>query len=430
MQLLRAFFFGLATAFLGLVAGSVVSFMLSQSLLLSIMAGVALFLIALWPVSETVIDAVRPVRSAFTFLLLRLAYSSLVIVLVYYVGLGAEGAFLSVVVARLAGVVLAFYWASKVISASIYRLELSIVRSLWLEWFRAAYSVLPQVISPLISSLDVFVVYHAAGHKAVAGFFAVIGLFFLASELFLQVFRYLHSYILSTGDYKSALNVLELSVLLVTPLLMYASLYPRYYVYLINPGYAWAIVVAPLAAYSSLVSILGDGLYQVLQGLVRSRGVGGARRLALVNVMVLLSSIVYIIVLSAGLVIVGGAERNIVAAWGVALVASSLLRIVAFSKILSTWVSEAKSSIGGNIIVSTNLRALVFYPLLSLTIAALVPPLGPPHARFWVTLKEVLPSVLLHYILCSLAFLAFNKRARKTARIILNKLPHSISPAS
>ncbi|HID40679.1 MAG TPA: hypothetical protein EYP33_00795 [Pyrodictium sp.] len=276
----------------------------------------------------------------------------------------------------------------------------------------------PLSLASLVYSADVAVAYLLHGPGLVAAFFAVTSLFSVASEVFLYGFRYLHSFVLSTGRHASAVRAVRLAAFVAAPLLVYAAVYPGYYIHVVNPSYLWAAGAAPLAAYASLATLVGNGLGQVVYGLVRERGIAAAGRLAKISSLYLLPSVVYISVEYLGLVYSRGADRDAILAWGTAFLAMSAARLLV-PVLAMRWLLPGR--LGG--VVRDVLACMVLYPAAAVLAALAFPPAGPPQPRFWDTLGVLAQPVLKTYALYTLLVLTADRSVRESATRIAKNIP-------
>jgi len=403
-------------SFLTAVAGGLVGFLvawrLAGSVVVALLAGAALAATLAWPIASVIIDAVRPVRSAFAMFLVRLLYSAGVVLSVYFLGLGLRGAFLAVFVAFTIGVLAVLWWVSCCVELSWP--GVGRVKQVLVEWLRGAYSMVPSSLSSVVYSSDVAVAYAFYGSRLVAAFFAVTSLFSVIHEVFFYGFRYLHSFVLSTGDYASALGAVRFAAFAAAPLLVYAAVYPAYYVHVVNPSYLWAVGAAPLAAYAGLLFLVGNGLGQVVYGLVREHGVAAAGRLARVNmVLYLVPSLVYVVVEYLGFACSGSVSGAVVG-WAAAFLAMSVVRLLAAVLVMARVLPGRLSGVVRDILVST-----VFYPAVALLVSLFARPAGPPQPRFWSTLRVLVGPVVEAYMMYVLAVVLVDGFVRESlARIV------------
>lgn len=411
---------GLLVSLLTAVAGGLAGFLVARGLVgdtgAALLAGAALAATLVWPMVGIIIDAVRPVRSALASLLVRLLYSVGVVLLVYLWGLGLWGAFLAVLVAYSTGVLAALRWVSCCVRLSWP--GLGGVRRIAAEWMRGAYSMAPVSLASLVYSADVAVAYALYGSRLVAAFFAVTSLFSVASEVFLQSFQYLHSFVLSTGDYASAVRAVRLAAFAAAPLLAYAAVYPGYYIHVVNPSYLWAEGAAPLAAYASLVLLVGGGLGQVVYGLIREQGIAAAGRLARINALYLLPPVVYVAVEYLGLVYSRGVDRDAILAWGAAFLAMSIARLLVPVLVMGRLLPGRLGGVARDV-----LACMVFYPAAAVLAALAFPPAGPPQPRFWDALRVLVWPVLEAYTLYALLVLAVDGFVRGSLARIARSIP-------
>lgn len=405
----------LATSALGFAAGAAAAWMLVGGGIAALLAGAALAALALWPMAATVVDAVRPVRSAAAVLLVRLLYSLGVVALVYLLGAGLPGALLAVAVAYASGSLAALRWArGRGLAWPGPARALGLLR----EWLRASYSTAPGALAQLLYGLDVVLGYRLWGPGAVAGFFAATSLFLVAGEAFLWGFRYLHSYVLTTGDAGSALNAVRLAVWAAAPLLVYAALHPLHYVYLLNPGYSWAAGAVPLAAAAGLLLVAGDGLSQLALGLIRGSAGEAAADVARLNTRYLLAPAVYLAAEALGLALAGG-RAAAVAAWAAALLAMASARLLVPAVEAYRRLPPGER---GRLLAGLA-RMLVLYPALAALASLPAAPPGPPAPRFWSELRLLAAPLAEAYTLYTALSIAVDGLVRATLRRALARLP-------
>ncbi|ABM81188.1 hypothetical protein Hbut_1363 [Hyperthermus butylicus DSM 5456] len=330
-----------------------------------------------WAGLRLAVDAVRPLRAALLVLIQRLFYGATVILFVYMVGLGVGGAFTAATLSYTGVVVLGLFWLRGREALAWPGLRRAV--GIAVEWLRKAYVTAMINIARLVQTLDVVVVYAYSDAATVAAFFAITNIFMLITEAVRASFIYLQGFVLSTQDYRSAVNAARLAALLASPLLVYAAMHPLHLVYLLNPVYYWAAPAAPLAAASSLVFMVGIGVLNLLAGLVREEP-GAERRLARLYSSMLVAALTYLGVLALGLALTDTRQGN-VTAWAVALLAHSIT-------LLALVLAKAPSSIR-HALAKPLAWSLLVYPGLAVPAALAFHPREPPSPRFWQTLQSL-----------------------------------------
>ena len=400
----------LPTALLGFVT----ALKLTSSLLLAFAASVALILIVVWPIASLIIDAVRPLRSALLVLLVRVAYGGLVVITVYFMHLGLTGAFAAITVAYTAGILLAARWTQEI----VYWRPRSIrqVFRLIREWLRKAYSMLPISVSMLLAPLDVAVGYAAYGAGLVAGFFAITNPFSIVSEILGKSFQYFHSYILATGETGAAVRATRLALFIAAPLIVYAAMYPKYYIYIINPVYSWASRAAPLAAYTGLLMVATTSLVYIAYGLINEGGPAEARKLAYVNVgYYLLPQVAYLALLGFLLLLLhpSGLEVALIA-WEASFFAAAVTRFFAMLLVVS------KQSTRG--FINDVVIGLIMYPLLAAFVSLLAAPSAPPTRSIIHDVLLLAPRIIEVYAVYTSVLLVVDGFVRDVALRVLRRL--------
>ena len=376
----------------------------------AVVAALASAAMVLWAGLRLIVDAARPLRVAVLVLVHRLLYSALVILLVYFMGLGVGGAFAAPLASYMVVLVLGLLWLKD--RGVLLWPGLRRVAEIALEWMRRAYVTAISNAAAFIQALDVVVVYALSNAGVVAAFFAITNILMLVTEAAGSSFTYLHGFVLSTRDYGSAANAVRITALLASPLLAYAAVYPLYLVYLLNPVYSWAVSAAPLAAAASLIFMVDVGLLNLLAGLVGD-GDGSGRKLARLYSTMLASSVIYLVLLALGLT-ASDSQQGDVTAWAAAFLARSIALLLLLSVYTPPSISSA--------LFRPLVWSLLGYPVLAVLAALVFPPRGAPSPRFWETFWAVAPPAAGAVLLYAALVLLVDGWARGLAWAALERL--------
>ena len=282
---------GLVAAASGLVAASLLGLGPGESLAAMLSVG----LYASWLTIRPVLDARRPVRAAAAVLARRLVYGSLVVLLVYFAGLGVLGAFVAAAASLVAAIALAARWLREAgLRVAVTMRGLRRAAS----WLRRGYATAPGTLASVAEEADVAIAYPSAGSAAVAGFFAANMLVSLTVDVLNQAAAYLHSFTLSTGDVSSAARVVRLYLLLSAPVMGYALLHPAAVMGLVAPRYAWASTAVALLAPALPLLAAAAAAGSIAGGAVR-RGSGEERGILRISTYQAAASLLYLALVAA-----------------------------------------------------------------------------------------------------------------------------------
>ncbi|BES82379.1 hypothetical protein [Pyrodictium abyssi] len=401
---------GLITA----IIGNIVATSLGAYPLTAILAGFAASLAVAWTGIRWIIDAVQPVRVAVAVLVQRILYSILIVVLIYHMRLGVDGAFVAMLISYLSAIILVLFWLR---SRGIVEWPgLRYVANILTEWLRKIYVTALSSIATIIQALDVAIVYAFSNVDVVAAFFAIMNIFLLITEAAWSGFTYLHGFVLSTNDYESAINVIRITTLLASPFVIYIAIYPLHLVYLLNPKYSWASIIAPITAISSLALIANGGLQNLLAGLIRDTR-GSERKLARLYSIDVFASMIYLILLTIGLWLSDTRQADIIS-WALAYLGYSVIFLFFLLIYMRNYV---KNKFLYSSLVSSLVWGLFLYPGIAILTALMFPPLNAPLPRFWDTVEAITPSIIAAALTYSGLVLLIDKWARELFRTVLKK---------
>jgi hypothetical protein len=368
-----------------------------------IIAGVSLALQAFYYTVRTIVDAARPLRMGFLELIYRISYASLIFVLIYLISASLLYAFIGTAISFLLSSILAIYW----LKDKIHSDKIVNTKKILKEWTLGSHATVLGVVFGLIPSFDVMIAYPLVGDLVVAAFFVVSSISTLLRDSTNVGLRYLHSYVLRTGDLRTALRNMELSLAIVIPFLMYGVIYPKYVVYVYNPIYSWASIAISVFLIIAIIEILNNGIGQIASGSIKDRGVKAAKGFAKMNILGLIPSLFYI----------GSLALIFVLFKGISLTYLILLwAIVYLIRYAISAIVNAKFFLPSNVIktiIKEMIPRIILYSLISLAISYFLKPLGAPSPRLLTDIKYIAIPGLIEVALFYLVVIGIDKGVRR-----------------
>ena len=405
-------FFSLFQASISFIVGLTLLFLYTRvSLLLIVIASLSLSLQAFFRSTRVVVDAARPLKMALLELFYRSFYAFFVFIFVYLISSSLFYAFIATIVSYLLSSSLALFWLKDKISKDRPRNVGRII----MEWIYGSQATTIGVIIGLIPTLDAMVAYPLIGSLIVAAFFIVSSSSTLIKESTNVGLRYLHSYVLRTGDVRTAYKNIEVSLIIVLPFIVYGVMYPKYVIYIYNPIYAWATRALSIFLISAIVEILNNGISQIAMGWVRERGAEATKKFTKMNVFSAVSPLFYISLLFLFFSFFKFLSlSSLLLIWSIIY----LLRFVISSIINAVYFLPKEAR---KYIINELVPKIIVYFLLSLAISYFLRPIGPPSARLLIDAKVlILPSLAEATIFYGVV-LAINKSIRNNLISLIKK---------
>ncbi len=362
-------------------AGLLVAYYLHVSMYIALLSGLAVSAFIAYVMMRQVLNALRPVRYAFLAIIYRLLYTSLVVLLVYFIGYGVVGALWSIVVAGAVASFLGYTWGRRAKPPA----------SRWIgivgEWIRHSFVFLPSTIAQILASLDALIAYHFWGSGVVAAFFATLMVFSLIRESITAGTSYVATYLLQGGKEERSLQGLVALLALTTPLLVFVASYPTHILYLVNPRYAWAKPVIMFHAIYTLIAMFEAYIASIASGSIKGRARESAGKLLRLTSIALITRVTYFVLITVLAATIAAGPSALIA-WSVSLATVSLLSIIGYVELtprLSYTMFKRHTAL------------LIVYTALSYLVARLVR-LPPPAQRFFVEVK-LLAFPFIEYVI-------------------------------
>ncbi len=361
-------------------SGLLIAYYLHVSMYIALLSGLAVSAFIAYVMIRQVLNALRPVRYAFLAIIYRLLYTSLIVLLVYFIGYGVAGALWSIVAAGAVASFLGYTWGKRAKPpASRWT---GIVR----EWIRHSFVFLPSTIAQILASLDALIAYHFWGSRIVAAFFATLMIFSLIRESISAGASYVATYLLQGGEEEKSLQGLVALLALTIPLLVFVASYPTHILYLINPHYAWAKPVIAFHAIYTLIAMFETYIASIASGSIKGRARESAGKLLRLTSLALITRVTYFVLITVlAATITAGSSALI--AWSVSLATMSLLSIIGYIELTP---SLSYTTFKRHIIL------LTIYTILSCLVARLVR-LPPPAQHFFAEAK-ILALPFIEYV--------------------------------
>ncbi len=393
----------------GVIAGALV-YGLTHSTAAAALAFTAMLAYSLWQIYWFMLDSLRPVRVGVVRLITRLSYGALVLALVYYLGRGLIGALASLTLGYLLG--LALILASlrgRLVRASSIRSAIETMRHIWGGRVRAS---LYRFLRLLLKSLDVMLAIPLAGSLVVAAFFAMNVIGGIIYESFLAAMSFLQSAGLRGAEKSQSYRALRLSLLIVTPLLTYASIYHVHIAYLINPKYAWASPLILIVSAAVLLDVTAAGIKNILLGEIRGLPLlEEARVIGSFYKRIMLPSPIYLGVLLTLLLATRGNPYHAAIAW-----ALSLLAYMVLDTLLTITFRSPYNTVSPRECVSEVYKPFTLYLAAAIVASLLSPPSQPPSPHFISEVLILLRPGLQALALYAAIILVVSGEARQTLR--------------
>ncbi len=386
-------------------SGLLVAYYLRVSMYIALLSGLAVSAFIAYVMMRQVLNALRPVRYAFLAIIYRLLYTSLIVLLVYFIGYGVAGALWSIVAAGAVASFLGYTWGKRAKPpASRWT---GIVR----EWIRHSFVFLPSTIAQILASLDALIAYHFWGSRIVAAFFATLMIFSLIRESISAGASYVATYLLQGGEEEKSLQGLVALLALTIPLLVFVASYPTHILYLINPRYAWAKPVIAFHAIYTLIAMFETYIASIASGSIKGRARESAGKLLRLTSLALITRVTYFVLITVlAATITAGSSALI--AWSVSLAAMSLLSIIGYIELTP---SLSYTTFKRHIIL------LTIYTILSCLVARLVR-LPPPAQHFFAEAKILALPFIEYVVITYIIIVLVTPELRQMLKHILKNI--------
>ena len=179
--------------------------------------------------------------------------------LVFFLGLGLDGAILAVFTAHLANIVVQIRYARPRLAVP---LDVAYLRG----WIRQSWIPLYSRIPGVLSTLDIILYTVIAGSVLGAAYFAAALVVAKMVSRASQVSQALYPKLLAEGSRDHIAENFALVMYFAIPLLVLAVLFSRHAMFLLNPEYAVAWVAGVLLALGMFLHVIMNFIRQVLKG--------------------------------------------------------------------------------------------------------------------------------------------------------------------
>lgn len=359
-------FLSLLSGILGILLGFSLEYLEAKvGLEVALLAGTALMLQSFMGGITTMLDATRPVRLALLTLVYRLLYSALIMVALYAAFPSLGHVFIATSLSLAISIALGLEWLHQVVGSD---------SSPWptlAEWARTSRPLLIAYVVGFVASLDATIAYPLVGSAVVAAFFVAAAVATLVRESANTGLRYLHAYVLSTGNVAAALRSIFIVASLATPLFVYAAVHPLYIIYVFNYKYGWASWALTVFMITAIIEVLNGGLSNLVMGSIGEVGEGSVSKFERLNIVTSIPSLVYIIALAGAFIMLKGLQLQlIILAWS----AVYMVRFALSVGIYYYWFLPGNAKGEFN----RRLAKLALSALLAIALSLLFSPLVPP----------------------------------------------------
>lgn len=405
--ILVSLFAGAFSAIVGLIS----ALWLQLGTLESLLASAALGVFLLHQGLLNIINAARPLRHPLVIFTYRLLYSIGVVVLVYFIHKGLEGALASLVIAAMVAASLSALWLKEKVSAKPLPLREYI--ALIIEWIRGSSASVAPTIGLLIASLDAMVAYTLSDENVVAAYFVARIPFSLMIDAFSVASMYLAGFLLGGGSVHEAILSIRLTLLMVAFVSGFVAANPGPITYVLNPSYYWAANAMAIMAVAAYFDVLSRGLLNILTGTVKGRVAESVTELRALGARVILANTLYIILEAIALTLAETPVLRVtvwIASYMVSTILLTILLILRAPKSLRSTLKE-------------NLHAILLYPFIAFA-SSLLFGVDAYHTRFWAQVRALLPSLsasLIFYVIILMLLDPFFRRIlRRGVRLAMD----------
>lgn len=260
--------------------------------------------------------------------------------LVYILGLGLDGAIFTVFVAHLAEISVLLHYAWPKI---IIRLNFCYLRG----WIRQFWIPLYGKLSGVVLNLDI--VFYTIITESVVGaayYAAALVIAKIVSRVSV-ISQALYPKLLAEGSHDHITENLTYLMYFAIPMLIFGSLFSKYVLFLLNPGYAAAWIIGVLLTLNAFLHVIIGFLQQVLTGTdavdVDERPHSSAllnSKLFLVNTIANVHHALYLIILIITLFIFSNlSDLDLVTAWSLVVLLVSVPFVFYYARCVQKYAS-------------------------------------------------------------------------------------------
>ncbi len=395
-----------------LIVGSILIFVYAKpSTLLLIIATLSIGFQSFYYTIRTAIDAVRPVRLSLLELIYRSSYSILIFIVLYIISNSLTLAFLSTLASFILSSTIGIIWLKDRISKD----DSKKVKKTLKEWFLGSHATAVSVAFGLLPSLDAIIAYPLIGSLIVAAFFIVSSVSTLLRDSTNVGLRYLHSYVLRTSDFRTALRNLEISLALVIPFLTYGMMYPVYVVYIYNPIYSWASFAVSIFLITAIIEIINNGISQIASGNIKESGIKAANKFTKMNLLGVLPSLIYLALITLIFFIFREMPiQFILIIWSTVYLIRYLL-----SALITSHFFIPKNV--NKSFITQLMPKIILYISISLTLSYFIKPIGPPSNRLLIDIKNLAIPGIIEAIIFYGILIALDKGIRRNLNLFIKR---------
>ncbi len=336
--------------------------------------------------------------------------------LVFFLGLGLDGAILAVFAAYLVDIAIQMRYARPKLAVL---LDFSYLRGWIRQSWIPLYGRMPQVLSNLDVIIYVIMVGSVVGVAYYAAAAAVAGIVGRAGH----ISQALYPKLLAEGSRNHISENFTWVMYFAIPLLVVAVLFSRHAMFLLNPEYAGAWIAAVLLALNSLVHVLIGFFRKVLTGtdtvdadeMPRASALLHSR-LFLVGTISNVHRVLYLAALAVSLHVFSGmSDLDLVAVWSSIFLAVSVPFVVCYGLLVRR---HAPFRVPFTAILRHLAGGAGIVAIFMLTNEHIV--------RFETSIYSYVPGLLLELALCCVAYLgityAIDYKTRKLFRLVLSEI--------
>ncbi len=397
----------LVAALLGFSIGFFFTLSKGFSLMIAILAGLALLSFESFRPINTSIDALRPVRFGLLQLIYRALYSTLIFLLVYVMAEKIVGAFVSVIIAFLATSAIGFLWLRDFLPPPGNPFHIL------KEWVKGSYLTLVSTLSTLVMSFDVIVAYKFLGSLGVAAFFASFVFFSYLREPLLHGLRYLQGYLLSGGAPERTLRSLKATIIFLSPILVYFMFNSEHIIYLLNPKYVFASKAIIVLAIDTYIFVLFASISNIYAGLIKGNAEETARKLIKLELILFAFSLFYIFFIFLTLSRTKLVEKGVMF-WAFSKLILDMLYLATY--IITFPDSKLKNSIAREVFYNS------IYFVGALPLGYVIRAHGTPSPHFFRELFIILPSFSILLTIYYVSIILISKEIRRSLKSLIGDI--------
>ena len=388
-----------------LALGFTVSQLLGLQGLAMLLAALLLALNPLQVATQALLSSLKPVKYSITILLHRITYSLTVIVLVYMISRGLEGAFVAALLATTLATLIGYRWVKEQLKDD------KNCGKILGEWARAIHTPALAHAASLIASLDAIIAYTFWGTETVAAYFAISIPSALAVEVMSAGISYLSAYTLASRDVVTAYRVVKILMTITIPLLAYIAAHTWWATLLVNPTYNWASTPMTIITLARIIDVLNAGLGTIYSG-IQKGGTSTSKKLSKLNIYALVTRTIYILIFLLILQLTKNCEEALIA-WTLASLVTSTVNLTLLVRVLKK---------EGEMVARETRKAIIrtiAYTLIALVLATQLPPKQPETLKFINVVEAAIPTLITYL----LAYIAVICLIDSEARMLLARTP-------